>query len=159
MCRSWLTESFSTAVWPFHWLNDLKGALPSHLISEKHFPKVFSWIARFTKAVSAAKASSPKPMRLKGADAVKQILAADYAEVEGDVDESDPLGLKKGDDVQLWPIDSGFQHRDQGRLVSLTSKEVAIAAQSKLGGKEVHIRAPRHGFRIAKSTIGATGKL
>ncbi|KAI9872083.1 MAG: hypothetical protein M1830_002087, partial [Pleopsidium flavum] len=128
--RDWIlkTENASLAdieaVWPFHWLTDLKGALPSDLVSGKQFPKVFSWIERFRKAISAAKSSAPKPIRLKGADAVKRIVAADFAEPEEDVDQTDPLGLNKGEDVQVWPIDSGFTHKDQGRLVSLTAKEV-----------------------------------
>ncbi len=154
-----LTRIPLTAVWPFHWLTDLKGALPPDTISEKQFPKVFSWIGRFKNAISAAKSSAPKPVRLKGADAVKRIVAADSAEPEGDVDHSDPLGLSKGEVVQVWPIDSGFRHKDQGRLVSLTPREVVIAAQTKVGGKEIHIRAPRHGFRIAKATGGAGAKL
>ena len=98
-------------------------------------------------------------MRLKGADAVKQTLAAEFAEAEGSVDQSDPLGLTKGEEVQVWPIDSGFKHKDRGRLVSLTSKEVVIAKPSKVGGNEIHIRTPRHGFRIAKATADAAAKL
>ena len=137
----------------------MKGALPPDVISEELYPKVFSWIGRFKKAISAAKSSAPKPARLKGADAVKQIVAAEYAEDEEDVDQSDPSGLKKGEDVQVWPIDSGFGHKDRGRLVSLTSKEVVIAKQSKVGAKEIHVRTPRHGFRIAKATVDAAGKL
>lgn len=133
----------------------MKGALPSDVISEKQFPKVFSWIGRFGKAVSAAKAQAPKPMRLKGADAVEQILAAEFAEAEESVDQSDPLGLSKGEDVQVWPIDSGSKQKDQGRLVSLTSKEIVIAKTSKVGGKEIHVRTPRHGFRIAKAKATA----
>ncbi len=147
------------AVWPFHWLAELKGALPSEVISETQFPKVFSWIGRFRKAVSAAKSQAPKPVRLKGADAVKQILAAEFAEAEESVDQSDPLGLSKGEEVQVWPIDSGFKHKDRGRLVSLTSKEVVIAKPSKVGGKEIHVRTPRHGFRIARATADAAAKL
>lgn len=137
----------------------MKGALPSDVISEKQFPKAFSWIGRFRKAVSAAKAQGPRPVRLKGADAVKQILGAEFAEAEESVDQSDPLGLRKGEDVQVWPVDSGFKHRDQGRLVSLTSKEVVIAKTSNVGGKEIHIRTPRHGFRIAKATADTAAKL
>ncbi|MCJ1364147.1 hypothetical protein MMC16_003256 [Acarospora aff. strigata] len=163
--REWIlkTEKLSLAdieaIWPFHWLADMKGALPPDVISEELYPKVFSWIGRFKKAISAAKSSAPKPARLKGADAVKQIVAAEYAEDEEDVDQSDPSGLKKGEDVQVWPIDSGFGHKDRGRLVSLTSKEVVIAKQSKVGAKEIHVRTPRHGFRIAKATVDAAGKL
>ena len=76
--------------------------------------------------------------------------------VEGEVDDRDPLGLKKGQDVESWPIDSGFNHHDRGKLVSLTSKEVVLASQSKVEGKEVRIHHPRWNFRIrAVSREGA----
>ena len=67
---------------------------------------------------------------------------------EGHVDHNDPLGLKKGQDIESWPIDSGFNHHDRGKLVSLTSKEVVLASQSKVGGQEVRIHHPRWNFRI-----------
>lgn len=120
---------------------------------------MFSWIGRFKQAVSTAKASAPKPVRLKGPDALKRIVAADFAEPEQGVDETDPLGLKKGEDVEVWPIDSGFTKKDRGILESLTSEEVVIATQTKVGGKEIRIRAPRHGFRIAKAPAGAGANL
>lgn len=90
---------------------------------------------------------------------MKQILAAEFAEAEESVDQSDPLGLSMGEEVQVWPTDSGFMHKDRGRLVSLTSKEVVIAKPSKVGGKEIHVRTPRHGFRIARATADAAAKL
>ena len=89
----------------------------------------------------------PKPKTLKGAEAIQHVTQADFTEPEGDVDASDPLGLKKGQDVESWPIDSGSRHHDRGRLVSLTSKEVVLATQSKVGGKEVRIHHPRWNFR------------
>lgn len=152
-------QTMSAAVWPFHWLTELKGALPAKIISEKQYPKVFAWIGRFRQAIANAKAIAPKPMRLKGADAIKKILAAGFAEADEALDSNDPTGLQRGEDVQVWPTDSGFLHKDRGRLVSLTADEVVIATQSKVGGKEVHIRTPRHGFRIARATTGAPARL
>lgn len=58
------------------------------------------------------------------------------------------MGLKKNQDVESWPIDTGSNHRDRGRLVALTSKEVVVVSQSKVGGKEVHIHHPRTNFTI-----------
>lgn len=127
------------AVRPFHWPCEIKAALPPSLISKVKFPKVHAWIDRFSKAVSAAKSSAPKPTTLKGAEAIKYVTQAKFSEPEGDVDASDPLGLKKGQDVESWPIDSGFKHHGRGRLVSLTSKEVVLASQSKVRGKELRI--------------------
>ena len=136
------------AVWPFHWVLDIDGALPPSLVSKESFPKVYAWIDRFSKAVSTAKSSAPKPTTLKGAEAVRHVIQASFSEPEGDVDANDPLGLKKGQDIESWPIDSGFKHHDRGILVSLTSKEVVLASQSKVGGKEVRIHHPRWNYRI-----------
>lgn len=136
----------------------MKGALPPSLISKEKFPKVHAWADRFGKAVSTAKSSAPKPTTLSGSEALKYVTQADYSESERDVDDSDPLGLKKGQDVESWPIDSGFKHHDRGRLVSLTSKEVVLASQSKVGGKEVRIHHPRWNFRT-RAVSGEGAKL
>ncbi|SLM34818.1 Thioredoxin-like fold [Lasallia pustulata] len=88
------------AVWPFHWLAGIQGALPPTIISAKQYPKVFAWIDRFQTAVSAARSSAPKPTTLKGADAVAQITQAEFSDPEGQVDENDPLSLKKDQDVE-----------------------------------------------------------
>ena len=85
---------------------------------------------------------------------MKYITQAEYSEPEGDVDANDPQGLKKGQDIESWPTDSGFKHRDRGHLVSLTPKEVVLASQSKVGGKEVRIHHPRWNFRIKAVTEG-----
>lgn len=109
---------------------------------------VYSWIDRFSKAISSAKASAPKPTTFESAEAIEYIMKADFAEPEGQVDEKDPMGLKKNQDVESWPIDTGSNHRDRGRLVALTPKEVVMAIRSKVGGKEVHIHHPRTNFTI-----------
>lgn len=121
--------------------------MPATLFSREKFPKVYAWIDRFDKAIEKAKKFAPKPTTLKGADAVKHITQADFSEPEGQVDESDPLGLKKDQDIESWPVDSGFRHHDRGRLVSLDPKEVVLATQSKIGGKEVRVHHPRWNFR------------
>ena len=146
------------AIWPFHWLLGLKGALPPSLISKEKFPKVYAWVDRFNEALSAAKASARKPTTLEGAEAVKYVCQAEFSEPEGDVDANDPLGLEKGQDIESWPIDSGFKHHDRGRLVSLTSKEAVLASQSKIGGIEVRIHHPRWNYRI-KAVSGEGAKL
>jgi len=136
------------AVWPYDWLKGMKKAFPPNLISETQYPKVFAWIDRFNKAVATAKSSVPKPATLKGPDMIERVTASSFAEPDGSVDANDPLGLKSGQDVEVWPTDSGFSHHDQGKLLSLTSAEVVIAAQTKTGGKEVRIHTPRTNFRI-----------
>ncbi|KAL2053688.1 hypothetical protein ABVK25_005992 [Lepraria finkii] len=158
--RQWIlkTEKPSLAdieaIWPFHWVLDLK-SLPPTLVSKEIYPKVYAWIDRFKDALAKAKSSAPKPTTLKGAEAVKHITQADFAEPEGQVDSNDPLGLKKGQDVESWPIDSGFMHHDRGRLVSINSQEVVLTAQSKVGDKEVRIHHPRWNFRTR--AVGSPG--
>jgi len=136
------------AIWPFHWLLGLKGALPEDLFSKKLYPRTYAWIERFSAAIAKAKASLPKASPVKGDEAVHLIAQAGFAEVEGDVEEKDPLRLKKGQEVEVWPTDTGFKHRDCGRLLCLTKNEAVVAAKTKVSGKEVRIHAPRAGFRI-----------
>ena len=134
------------AVWPFHWVIGLKGALPKEFISATQFPKVFAWVERFSKAVDEAKKKSKKPTTLKGPEAIKHVLQANFAELEGQV-EADPLKLTKGQEVEAWPLDSGFKHHDRGKLLSLTPHELVMACQAK-SGEEIRIHYPRTNFRI-----------
>ena len=108
--------------------------------------------------MSNARQSAPNPVKLKGNEAVQHITQADFAEPEGPVDENDPLGLEKGQDVESWPIDSGSRHHDRGRLVSLTPQQVVLAVQSKVGDKEIRIHHPRWNFRT-RAIVGKEAKL
>lgn len=58
------------------------------------------------------------------------------------------MGLKEGQDVEVWPTDTGFRHRDRGRLVGLGRDEVVLEVQSKVGGRMVRVHTPREGFRV-----------
>lgn len=146
------------AVWPFHWLKGLRGALPADLISGQQYPKVFAWIERFHKAVSAAATKAGKPKTIKGPEAVKTISACGFVEREGEVDPNDPTGLKKGEGVEVWPIDSGFSRKDRGRLVALDGREIVIESKTA-DGQQVRIHAPRHGFRVRSVAEGGSSKL
>ncbi|KAL8693766.1 MAG: hypothetical protein Q9218_001462 [Villophora microphyllina] len=158
--RTWIlnTERPSladiNAIWPFHWLVGMQGALPPSLLGKEKFPKVYAWIDRFNKAIKDAKTSAPKVTALKGAEAIQHITQSEFAEPEGTVDAEDPLGLEKGQYVESWPIDSGFSHRDSGQLVTLTRQEVVLKTQAKIGHKDIHIHHPRTNFRIR--TVGGT---
>jgi len=81
----------------------MKTALPPSLFSKDQYPKVFAWLGQFSEALKRAKTSGREPVRLKGADALKQITQADFAEPEYDVDRSDPTGLEKGAQFESWP--------------------------------------------------------
>ncbi|KAI9676058.1 MAG: hypothetical protein M1817_000801 [Caeruleum heppii] len=163
--RDWLLKTQKpsladlNAIWPLHWMTDLKGAIDPSFISKNQFPRVFAWIERFIKIISEAKQSVPKPKTLKGSEAVRQISSADFGEPDIGFDTSDPSGLREGQDVEVWPIDTGFNRHDHGRLVGLSKDEVVIETQTKIGEKTVRIHAPRHGFRIAETSGGVGSKL
>lgn len=137
----------------------MQGALPPSLFGKEHFPKVYAWIDRFSKALKDAQKSAPKPTTLKGAEAVKYITGAEFAELDGIVDDDDPLGLNKGQDVESWPTDSGFNHRDRGQLFALTRQEVVLTTQAKVGHKDVHVHHPRTNFRIQAVSQSSGSKL
>jgi hypothetical protein len=125
----------------------MPGALPPNLISAKQFPKVFAWIQRFDKTVKAAATKRGKPKTVKGDEAASTVGASEFAEQEGQVDSEDPLGLKKGDTVEVFPTDSGSNHKDRGLLVALNGKEIVVESKTR-EGKTVRVHAPRHGFRV-----------
>lgn len=145
-----------TAIWPIDWLIGLEGALPSELFNEKQFPKVYAWVARFNSAYRKARSAAAKPTSLKGSEAKQRISQAAFAETKLTVDKNDPLRLNAGDEVEVWPIDSGFKHRDRGRLLKLSTTEVVIAIQSE-DHEEIHLHTPRNNFRIA--AVNSASKL
>jgi hypothetical protein len=151
--REWIlnTSAPSTAdieaVWPLHWVKGMPGALPEGLIDAGKFPKTYAWIARFTEAAKAAEKKAGKPNAVKGDTAREMIEKALFAEKEGNVDEKDPSQLKKGSQVEVWPSDTGFSHKDQGKLIALDRQEIVVERQTE-GGVAVRVHTPRHGFRI-----------
>ncbi|KAL8728367.1 MAG: hypothetical protein Q9166_005411, partial [cf. Caloplaca sp. 2 TL-2023] len=146
-------------IWPFHWLVGLDGALPPSVFGKENFPKVYAWIDRFSNVLEAAQNSAPKIMTLKGVEAIQYISQAEFAEPDGNVDAQDPLGLKKGQDVESWPLEFGFNHKDRGQLVALTRQEVASKTQTKIGHRDVHIHHPRTHFRIRSVSVDSESKL
>lgn len=128
--------------------------LPPELISEKHFPKVFTWLDRYRAAREEAKASAPKPTTMDGRAAADSILTAGFAEPKVAVDKTDPSELKEGIEVELYPSDWITEHRDRGRLVGLSPDEVTIAVKNR-GNVEFRVHAPRTGFKVRE--IGRKG--
>lgn len=78
---------------------------------------------------------------------MKQIGRSEFAEPEATVDEHDPTGLRKGQEVEVWPTDTGFSRKDRGGLVGLNGQEIVIQGRTK-EGEGVRIHFPRHGFRV-----------
>jgi len=151
--REWIlntnapTTADIEAVWVFHWAKGLPGALPDGFIDAKIFPKTFAWIVRFDKAAKAAEKKARKPNAVKGDEVRKRIEQSAFAEKEGQIDSNDPTKLEKGTEVEVWPTDTGFSHKDQGKLVSLDRQEIVIEGKTE-GGVAVRIHTPRHGFKI-----------
>jgi hypothetical protein len=134
-------------VWLFSWLKGLKGALPLDYISASKFPKTFAWIERFDMVVLAAMKNNGAATKISGKEAMQTVGNGEWAEEEANVDGGDPSGLRKGEVVEVWPIDSGFSRKDRGRLLGLSTREVVIEGRTEEGG-QVRIHAPRHGFRV-----------
>ena len=149
------------AIWPFHWLTTMNGALPPHLISPQQFPKVFAWIDRFNAAINATKSKGPKPVTLKSEQAIKTVASSEFVvsgvEKKPVVDESDPLGLKAGQEVEVWPTDTGMRNHDKGILVGLDRRETVVEVQGEKSEGKIRMHFPRGGFRV--KTIGSAAKL
>lgn len=134
------------AVWPLHWVFGMPGAVPADVASKDSFPKVFAWVERFSVAAGAARKKNGKPKALKGFEAAEKIWGSEWAEGLRGVDERDPVGLSKGQEVIVHPTDSGVTHKDRGALVGLGGDEIVIEVKTEKGTVRVH--APRHGFRV-----------
>ncbi|KAH8820903.1 hypothetical protein F5884DRAFT_65739 [Xylogone sp. PMI_703] len=135
------------AVWTFQWIVELPGALPPDVISKDQFPKVFAWIARFEDAIRKAVAAHGQTKRLEIEEVLKTVSSASFAEDEVSVEEKDPLGLKKGQLVEVWPTDSGFNNKDRGVLIGLNWNEAVIEIKTR-DGHSLRLHAPRHGFKV-----------
>jgi hypothetical protein len=109
---------------------------------------------RFNGAIKAAKAAAPKPTTLKGVEAASRVLGAKYAEAEARFDEQDPSNLKQGQEVEIWPIDTGFRRRDRGLLVGINEEEIVLQLQPKPGEQELRLHFPRTNFRIKVAQAG-----
>lgn len=148
------------AIWPFDWVVhvDLYGSDPPEQLSSARYPKTHAWVARFQVAISAARTAHPPPTRIDGEQMLRLVLNSRYAEPMGEVDETDPVALMKGQIVEVWPTDSGMNHRNEGILVALNVNEVVIAktiANTTGDGHDgVLVHFPRMNFRI--QTVGVS---
>jgi hypothetical protein len=117
---------------------------------------VYAWVVRFNVEYKKARGAAPKPASLKGKDAMKRVSEAAFVETNLAVDKSDPLRLEAGDEVEVWPTDSGFKHKDRGPLLKLSTDEVAIGVKSE-AGQEIHLHFPRNNIRI--TAVNGASKL
>lgn len=139
------------AVWVFHWLL----GLPVEVAGLEGFARVRAWVGRWQEVVGAAKRRNGRPESVMGEEAAERILKAEYAEPLGGVEEGDPSGLRAGEEVLVYPTDTGRLNKDRGRLVALDGREIVVEVEGERGTVRVH--APRHGFRVVK--VGEDMKL
>ena len=88
---------------------------------------------------------------LTGQEAKENILAATAAASELGVDEEDPLGLKRGEVVEIVPTDSGVLDPQRGRLLGLGVGEVVLEVDVPgTRGEVVRVHFPRRNYRITR---------
>ena len=91
---------------------------------------------------------------MKGDEAAKRIWAAKYAEADISFEGQDPMRLNEGQDVEVWPIDSGSRHHDRGQLVGINEQEIVLELPPKAGQQGVRLHCPRTNFRIRAVMAG-----
>lgn len=143
------------ACWIFDWLLQLPGAFPEDFFNDQQYPKTFAWRDRYNAAVAKAKERAPKPTELSGPDAVSKILGSGFEE-DGLEVKADPSGLQQGQEVEMYPVDTGFNYRDSGKLVGLSRSEAVVRTVSMQDGKEMRVHYPRWNFIIG-SVPGTNG--
>lgn len=157
--RQWVAETESPGladielVWPLYWLIKTPGALPGEYITAERFPKVFSWVERFERAFAEAQGGlSRRPQTVSGEKVAAWLGKAGVEDQdEARVEQTDPVvraqGLYQGQEVLLWPADTGANHKTRGKLVGFTSREITLDTTE--GEVSVRVHAPRRGFRVA----------
>ncbi|KAG9701510.1 hypothetical protein KCU69_g7323, partial [Aureobasidium melanogenum] len=121
----------------------MEGATPEGFISEKLFPKTYAWVYRFKQALRDAESGATVATTLGGKEVFDKITSAPVTILQGDISDTDPLGLKIGQKVSIYPTDWASKHVDHGELVMLAADQVCI--QNAQG---VLIHFPRWNFRI-----------
>jgi len=138
------------AAFCFDWVLNIPGVLPNEFLSPASYPNTMKWLERYAHAVALSKAQKPAPTLLTGSGMAKLILESEFSESAGPV-KKDPTGLQKDQTVALYRIDDmslASQHRDVGRLVTLTEHEVALEIKANATEVELRIHAPRWQFAV-----------
>lgn len=135
------------ACWIFDWLLQIPGSLDKEYFNKQNYPKTLAYRDRYNAAIAAAREKADKPAELVGKDAVEKILKSGFLEEKLSF-EKDPSGLIEGQQVDMYPIDTGFNYRDSGKLIGLTASEAVISSKSEQESKEIRIHYPRWNFAI-----------
>ncbi|EFE37189.1 hypothetical protein TRV_08157 [Trichophyton verrucosum HKI 0517] len=137
------------AIWALDWVLDM-GSLEDSIISEASHPKVFAWITRFRQALSHAKGKMEE-MLVSGSEVLDGLQHESFAQIDAEFDDSDPLGLEKGEEVLVWPTDSGSTHQDAGALIGLNSKEIVLQRKTADSRFDIRIHFPRLNFKVVSA--------
>jgi glutathione S-transferase len=143
------------AVWPFKWLlmePTMKDSLPVEHFGAERYPKVYAWVARFVAETEKKKKELGKATTLNGKTMAERILSALPVEDLRFID-NDPLSLRKGDEVEVFPSDYGQMGKSTGAVIGLTTYEVVIR-----NSKRLHLHFPRRNFSIKKVSIKSEGE-
>lgn len=136
-------------VWVFHWLVGFGVGALEKAVTREEFPRVWAWVGRFDAEMKRLK----KEVVVGKVDVreVEEGIARGVfvEEVVGGVDGRDPLGLTVGEEVEVWPVDSGFKQKERGNLVALGREEVVVEKRTGKG-EVIRLHAPRWGFRVQK---------
>lgn len=125
----------------------MPGALDDDIFNPKIFPKTYAYVGRFDALIREKMKARGKPTELKGDAAAKAVLSASYVE-QPSVDKLDPLRFSGGEMVEVWPTDTGSNHRDSGKLVGLDRTQIVIERKAGDGKTDVRIHFPRSLFRV-----------
>jgi glutathione S-transferase len=132
----------------------MEGVTQKDFISEKLFPKTYAWVYRFKRSVGDAGTERRVPRALSGKEAFDKITSAPATGLRGDISDIDPLNLKIGQMVEIWPTDWASNHKDRGELLMLAANEVCIR-----NAQCVLVHFPRWNFCIQriKEYLTSTG--
>lgn len=150
-------------LWIFDWMMrtkkqmGMRQAYPE-ILNEKNYPKTIAWADRMEAAFQAAREKQGAPKMLSNDEVVELVEKSGYWEPEQlPVDETDPTGLKRGDETDLIALDSapitGIRRRDVGKLEGLTVTCATIGTKTK-NGVDVRIHYQRANVRAAKAGDG-----
>lgn len=140
------------ACWILDWLFQLPNAYDDVFFNKTKYPKTIEWRERYNAAIAKAKEDAPTPPELEGKDAVAKILKSPLT--ASPMVQADPIGMKEGEDVIMYPIDTGYNSKDSGKLVGLTAHEAVVSTKDKSGEHEIRIHYPRWNFEIERPGAG-----
>jgi glutathione S-transferase len=138
------------AVWPFEWMivdRYMKECLPEQSVNDKIYPKVYAWVRRFMGIIEERKKACAKPTTMDGKAMADKIMSLPSPGDDIGFVKNDPLDVKSGDEIQVYPSDYGQMGISSGTLIGLSTGEVVIK-----NNKGLHLHFPRWNFSIRKVT-------